>query len=71
MALEEVQKFGVQGGRGSFNEQALRQFLDSQGIDPESVAVEYLFTTPRVLASLESGQIQAGRSPSTAPSMAQ
>lgn len=61
MQINKAKTFGIQGGRGSFNEQALCGFLGTQGIDPSSVAIEYLFTTERVLQALKDGNIEIGQ----------
>ncbi len=50
--------FGIQGGRGSFNEQALSDYVLRHKIT--SYKVKYLYTTKRVLSALEYGKIDFG-----------
>lgn len=47
--------FGIQGGVGSFNEQALTDYVKRQQI--KDYQVKYLYTTQRVLAELHEGNI--------------
>jgi len=50
---------GIQGGPGSFNDSALRHFLE---VNPRpSWQVRYLDTTPRVLSALAAGEISFGQ----------
>ena len=51
--------FGIQGGKGSFNEQALRYYVEKEGI--EKYEVKYLYTTERVLRELHKGTIDFGQ----------
>ncbi|MBI4130414.1 hypothetical protein HY468_03800 [Candidatus Roizmanbacteria bacterium] len=50
---------GIQGGRGSFNEEAVRYYLAKSAIT--NAAIKYLFTTERVLSELEKGTIDRGQ----------
>lgn len=50
--------FGIQGGKGSFNEQALQKYLEEKSIT--SVKVVYLYTTEKVLKNLYTGNIDFG-----------
>jgi prephenate dehydrogenase len=50
--------FGIQGGRASFNEQALLSYLREQGI--RRYAVDYLYTTEKVLAAVDGGEVDFG-----------
>ena len=50
--------FGIQGGVGSFNEQALADYVNRQKIGKHEI--KYLFTTPKVLRELNAGNIDYG-----------
>ena len=50
--------FGIQGGVGSFNEEALGVYVAQQGI--KKYKVKYLYTTERVLKKLHEGEIDFG-----------
>ena len=50
--------FGIQGGRGSFNEEALQEYIVRKNI--EHYKTEYLFTTEKVLKNLHEGNIDFG-----------
>ncbi len=52
-------KIGIQGGKGSFNEEACHQFCDSENI-PDYV-IEYLYTSEAVLVALDAGEIDYGQ----------
>jgi prephenate dehydratase len=54
-------RVGIQGGRGSFNEQALRSYLEKKAISDAQMAIKYLYTTERVLNELQSGEIERGQ----------
>lgn len=54
-------RVGIQGGRGSFNEQALRFYLDKKALSHEPIAIKYLYTTERVLSELKSGEVERGQ----------
>lgn len=49
--------YGIQGGKGSFNEEALNEYLKNQN---HTYKVEYLFTTKNVLQNLHEGTIDLG-----------
>ncbi|MEZ6255747.1 MAG: prephenate dehydrogenase/arogenate dehydrogenase family protein [Patescibacteria group bacterium] len=57
--VRETPIYGIQGGKGSFNEQALGDFVSRHGI--EKYEVKYLYTTERVLQELELGKIDFGQ----------
>src|SRR5580704_6094199 len=48
---------GIQGGRGSFNEEAARHYLSAAGVPSELV---YLHTTERVLRAMHEGTVDRG-----------
>ncbi len=50
--------FGIQGGKGSFNEEALNSYVQKKGI--KRYKVKYLFTTEKVLKNLHEGEIDYG-----------
>lgn len=50
--------FGIQGGRGSFNEEALRDYVERHHI--KKFKIEYLCVTERVLCRLHRGDIDYG-----------
>ena len=50
---------GIQGGRGSFNEQAALYYLDREKIDRHDI--RYLHTTANVLEALHEGRIDRGQ----------
>jgi prephenate dehydrogenase len=50
---------GIQGGRGSFNEQAALYYLDREKID--RYEIRYLHTTASVLEALHEGRIDRGQ----------
>ena len=57
--MSDLCRIGIQGGRGSFNDSALRQYLAQH---PESkFDVDYLNSTGEVLEKLELGQIDYGQ----------
>jgi prephenate dehydratase len=51
--------FGIQGGQGSFNEEAIQHYLKQAGIDDAQVL--YLFTSGNVMAALQRGEINVGQ----------
>jgi len=51
--------YGIQGGKGSFNEEAIRWFLRKNGIS--KYKIKYLFTCENVLAALSVGDIDYGQ----------
>lgn len=50
--------FGIQGGKGSFNEEAILFYTKVKGI--KNFKIKYLYTTPAVLSSLHKGEIDFG-----------
>ncbi|HEX8355667.1 MAG TPA: hypothetical protein VF611_22360, partial [Pyrinomonadaceae bacterium] len=52
---------GIQGGVGSFNEQALGTYLERRGGAPGEVEIRYLYTTDNVLSELKSRTIDRGQ----------
>lgn len=52
---------GIQGGIGSFNELALKFYLERKSIPETEVEIKYLYTTERVLGQLKSGEIARGQ----------
>lgn len=51
--------YGIQGGRGSFNEAALLDYLDKKG--EAGYQIQYLHTTENVLKALSQGKIDRGQ----------
>ncbi|MFH1853273.1 MAG: prephenate dehydratase domain-containing protein [Candidatus Neomarinimicrobiota bacterium] len=49
---------GIQGGKGSFSEEAARRFIDNHGLG--RTKFEYLITSERVLAAVEAGTVDYG-----------
>ncbi len=49
---------GIQGGKGSFNDEALQHYVKKAGID--KYEVKYLYTSEHVLAGLHAGEIDRG-----------
>lgn len=56
---EDKLVIGIQGGRGSFNEQAARYYLNRAGINDFELV--YLHTTENVLRALHEGDIDRGQ----------
>lgn len=52
-------KFGIQGGVGSFNEQALGEYAKKNDI--EDLAVKYLYTSENVLNAVDNGEVDFGQ----------
>lgn len=50
---------GIQGGKGSFNEAAIRYYLEREKIT--SFKIKYLYTSERVLRALHAGEIDRGQ----------
>ena len=50
--------FGIQGGRGSFNEEALMDYIDRHEVSDWEV--RYLYTTNKVLKALWAGEVDYG-----------
>ena len=57
--MQQTNIFGIQGGKGSFNEEACVQHCKEKGISDYSVS--YLYTTEKVLAALDEGSITHGQ----------
>jgi prephenate dehydrogenase len=51
--------YGIQGGKGSFNEEALLYLLNKEGIS--NYKIKYLYTSDNVIASLHKGEIDRGQ----------
>jgi arogenate dehydrogenase (NADP+) len=50
---------GIQGGKGSFNEEAVMHWLAESGI--RDYKIKYLYTTEHVLAALHAGEVDRGQ----------
>lgn len=50
--------YGIQGGKGSFNEQAILFYTKARGI--RNFKIKYLYTTSNVLSALQKGEIDFG-----------
>lgn len=50
--------YGIQGGKGSFNEEALRAYCKRESI--ADFEISYLYTTKNVLANVSSERIDYG-----------
>lgn len=50
---------GIQGGRGSFNEEAVNYWIKRSGI--KNYRIEYLYTSENVMAALHAGEIDRGQ----------
>lgn len=51
--------FGIQGGKGSFNEEAIRHYIRKEEI--KKYKVKYLYTSEKVLCALHEGDIDRGQ----------
>jgi prephenate dehydratase len=51
--------FGIQGGKGSFNEQALHDYVERHNL--HDFEVQYLYNTENVFTQLENGRINYGQ----------
>lgn len=51
--------FGIQGGIGSFNEEAIQYYLKKEGI--KKYKIKYLYTSENVLKALHKGDIDRGQ----------
>ena len=49
---------GIQGGKGSFCDEAAREFADNHGL--EDVQMQYLISSNKVLAEVENGSADYG-----------
>lgn len=50
---------GIQGGRGSFNEEAINYYLEKSGL--KNIKIKYLLTSENVLKALSQGKIDRGQ----------
>ena len=57
-AKQGVVTFGIQGGKGSFNEEAMLAYIEKHKI--EKYEIKYLFTSEKVLRNLHEGDIDFG-----------
>ncbi len=55
----EFLTFGIQGGVGSFNEEAIQYYLKKEGI--KKYKIKYLYTSENVLQALHKGDIDRGQ----------
>ncbi len=55
---EDHLTIGIQGGKGSFNDEAVQHYVKKAGI--EKYDIKYLYTSERVMAELHSGEIDRG-----------
>ncbi|MDO8522224.1 MAG: prephenate dehydrogenase/arogenate dehydrogenase family protein [bacterium] len=51
--------YGIQGGIGSFNEEAIRHYL--KDAKPNEYKIQYLYTTENVMRALHAGEIDRGQ----------
>lgn len=56
--MQKLNTYGIQGGKGSFNEEALRTFCLERNI--REFNISYLFTTKNVLEDLNSDKVDFG-----------
>ncbi len=49
---------GVQGGKGSFSEEAAKVFAANNGIDP--FEIDYLISSEKVLSAVENNNVEYG-----------
>jgi prephenate dehydratase len=59
MNKQKKQIFGIQGGKGSFNEAALHHYTKTHNV--EQYKTKYLYTTNNVFKALNSSQIDFGQ----------
>jgi prephenate dehydratase len=52
---------GIQGGKGSFNEEAARFYCREHKLFPDRVRIDYLYTSPQVMAAVEAGTVHRGQ----------
>lgn len=52
---------GIQGGKGSFNEQAVNDYITHYGSSEIDYQVIYLYTTEKVFKALNDGEIDMGQ----------
>lgn len=58
-AEKGVITYGIQGGRGSFNEEAITHYIARAGI--KNYKIKYLYTTENVMKALHAGEIDVGQ----------
>lgn len=51
--------FGIQGGKGSFNEEAVNHYIKQAGI--KNYRIKYLYTSANVMRALHSGKVNRGQ----------
>jgi len=51
--------YGIQGGRGSFNEEAINYYLQEKGV--RKYKIKYLYTSTNVMRALDDGKIDRGQ----------
>ncbi|MDO8481486.1 MAG: prephenate dehydrogenase/arogenate dehydrogenase family protein [bacterium] len=51
--------YGIQGGIGSFNEEAIMHYIETKG--PHEHRIKYLYTSERVMRALHEGEIDRGQ----------
>ncbi len=56
---EGTTTFGIQGGKGSFNEEALKYYVQRAHI--KNYTIKYLYTSARVMHALHRGEIDRGQ----------
>jgi len=56
-----VLTLGIQGGKGSFNEEAAIHYCREQRLSPEIVHIEYLYTSPQVVQAVAEGRVMRGQ----------
>ncbi|MFA6521351.1 MAG: prephenate dehydrogenase/arogenate dehydrogenase family protein [Candidatus Gracilibacteria bacterium] len=56
---EKVVVYGIQGGKGSFNEEAIMYYIRNANI--ERFKIKYLYTTENVMKALHNGEIDVGQ----------
>jgi prephenate dehydratase len=52
---------GIQGGKGSFNEEAARFFCKEKNLTPQQATLTYLYTSNNVMAATAAGTIDRGQ----------
>ena len=57
--MKTKQTIGIQGGKGSFNEQAITYYTERENI--RDFELVYLYTSENVLQALDKGEIDFGQ----------
>lgn len=57
--LDRTLTFGIQGGQGSFNEEAVQHYLKDAGIS--DAKVQYLYTSENVVNAVQRGEVDYGQ----------